>query len=303
MWVIGIVFKKVEGSENLNIDLTFDIQSFTDTVYRQAISSKMFEQEMKLSAMHVKRKRLHQLLPNLKRRKHSTKGLCHMNDSSLDLSIDSDNSMSVPSPTATLSAPPNNSATPDPPHSLTGVSFGSATVFPAEVSGETESTVCHQQSITAAVPSSNTPPPSTATKRHGCPQSQFPSKKFKEDKETSSTDTEGSTVDVTVRMSPPLTADLPDTETERSPESDTPTKNIKSDQDPFPKSPTGDDHMTVEAEITEKMPSSPDEMKNGPQPPKLSTADLSDVPALLTNPVTVVKNSIKLRLKVTTRGQ
>lgn len=31
MWVIGIVFKKMEGSENLNVDLTVDIQSFTDT--------------------------------------------------------------------------------------------------------------------------------------------------------------------------------------------------------------------------------------------------------------------------------
>ncbi len=31
MWVIGIVFKKMEGSENLNVDLTFDIQTFTDT--------------------------------------------------------------------------------------------------------------------------------------------------------------------------------------------------------------------------------------------------------------------------------
>lgn len=41
-------------------------------VYRQAISSKMFEQDMKISAMHVKRRQLHQLLPNLaivKRRK------------------------------------------------------------------------------------------------------------------------------------------------------------------------------------------------------------------------------------------
>uniref|UniRef100_A0A667YYY4 Poly(A) polymerase n=1 Tax=Myripristis murdjan TaxID=586833 RepID=A0A667YYY4_9TELE len=105
MWVIGIVFKKIEGSETRNIDLTFDIQSFTDTVYRQAISSKMFEQEMKLSAMHVKKKQLHQLLPNLKRRKvcsHSTDGLRQMNDSNLDLSIDSDNSMSVPSPTSLL---------------------------------------------------------------------------------------------------------------------------------------------------------------------------------------------------------
>uniref|UniRef100_A0AAY5LAB1 polynucleotide adenylyltransferase n=1 Tax=Esox lucius TaxID=8010 RepID=A0AAY5LAB1_ESOLU len=65
MWVIGIIFKKMEGSENLNVDLTIDIQSFTDTVYRQAISSKMFETDMKIQAMHVKRKRLHQLLPNL----------------------------------------------------------------------------------------------------------------------------------------------------------------------------------------------------------------------------------------------
>ncbi|KAG2457772.1 KAD7 kinase, partial [Polypterus senegalus] len=31
MWVIGIVFKKMESSENLNVDLTYDIQSFTDT--------------------------------------------------------------------------------------------------------------------------------------------------------------------------------------------------------------------------------------------------------------------------------
>uniref|UniRef100_A0A6Q2Z9K1 polynucleotide adenylyltransferase n=1 Tax=Esox lucius TaxID=8010 RepID=A0A6Q2Z9K1_ESOLU len=107
MWVIGIIFKKMEGSENLNVDLTIDIQSFTDTVYRQAISSKMFETDMKIQAMHVKRKRLHQLLPNLvmpKRRKHSTEGLRQVNDSNLDLSLDSDNSMSVPSPTATPAA-------------------------------------------------------------------------------------------------------------------------------------------------------------------------------------------------------
>uniref|UniRef100_A0AAR2JVT8 polynucleotide adenylyltransferase n=1 Tax=Pygocentrus nattereri TaxID=42514 RepID=A0AAR2JVT8_PYGNA len=104
MWVIGIDFKKMEGSEHLNVDLTFDIQSFTDTVYRQAISSKMFEPDMKITAMHVKRKQLHQLLPDLvilKRRKHSTEGLRAMNESSVDLSLDSDNSMSMPSPTGT----------------------------------------------------------------------------------------------------------------------------------------------------------------------------------------------------------
>uniref|UniRef100_A0A8C8H7M6 polynucleotide adenylyltransferase n=1 Tax=Oncorhynchus tshawytscha TaxID=74940 RepID=A0A8C8H7M6_ONCTS len=103
MWVIGVIFKKMEASENLNVDLTIDIQSFTDTVYRQAMNSKMFEADMKIQAMHVKRRQLHQLLPDLvmpKRRKHSTEGLRQMNDSSLDLSLDSDNSMSVPSPTA-----------------------------------------------------------------------------------------------------------------------------------------------------------------------------------------------------------
>lgn len=31
MWVIGVIFKKMEASENLNVDLTIDIQSFTDT--------------------------------------------------------------------------------------------------------------------------------------------------------------------------------------------------------------------------------------------------------------------------------
>uniref|UniRef100_A0A2K6G278 Poly(A) polymerase n=1 Tax=Propithecus coquereli TaxID=379532 RepID=A0A2K6G278_PROCO len=105
MWVIGLVFKKTENSENLSVDLTYDIQSFTDTVYRQAINSKMFEVDMKIAAMHVKRKQLHQLLPNhvlQKKKKHSTEGvrLTALNDSSLDLSMDSDNSMSVPSPTS-----------------------------------------------------------------------------------------------------------------------------------------------------------------------------------------------------------
>ncbi|TRY77582.1 hypothetical protein DNTS_007218 [Danionella cerebrum] len=109
LWVIGIVFKKMDGSENLNVDLTFDIQSFTDTVYRQAITSKMYEQDMKITAMHVKRKQLHQLLPaaasvNRSKRKQSFEGLHLTTDSSLEVSVDSDNSMSVPSPTGPSAA-------------------------------------------------------------------------------------------------------------------------------------------------------------------------------------------------------
>ncbi|XP_076016256.1 poly(A) polymerase alpha [Genypterus blacodes] len=294
MWVIGIVFKKVEGSENLNIDLTFDIQSFTDTVYRQAISSKMFEQEMKLSAMHVKRKQLHQLLPNLKRRKHSTDGLCHMNDSNLDLSLDSDNSMSVPSPTAT-----SKTATLEP-HSLKAI-FGPATISPAELSGEPDSTACHQQSATTTVPSSHTSTPNAgqqATKRRSCPETETPPKRLKADdvtEETVNTDTEVSAMDLTVKKRPSPSMDLPDAEGESSPPSETP-ESIKPDEEPsFPEATTEVENMTVETEITEKMPPSPNDVKNETQPKKL-TAELSDVPALPANPVTVVKNSIKLRL-------
>lgn len=31
MWFIGINFKKLDNSDCVNIDLTYDIQSFTDT--------------------------------------------------------------------------------------------------------------------------------------------------------------------------------------------------------------------------------------------------------------------------------
>uniref|UniRef100_A0A8I3NND1 Poly(A) polymerase n=2 Tax=Canis lupus familiaris TaxID=9615 RepID=A0A8I3NND1_CANLF len=111
MWVIGLVLKKPENSDVLSIDLTYDIQSFTDTVYRQAINSKMFEMDMKIAAMHLKRKELHQLLPNhvlQKRKTHSMEGvtLTALSDGSLDLSAASEDSMSVPSPTGTMKTSP-----------------------------------------------------------------------------------------------------------------------------------------------------------------------------------------------------
>ncbi|KAM5214429.1 poly(A) polymerase beta [Hipposideros larvatus] len=103
MWVIGLVLKKPEDSEVLSIDLTYDIQSFKDTVYRQAINSKMFEMDMTIAAMHLRRKELHQLLPNhvLQTKKtHSVEDvrLTTLNDGSLDLSADSESRMSAPSP-------------------------------------------------------------------------------------------------------------------------------------------------------------------------------------------------------------
>ncbi|XP_009982988.1 PREDICTED: poly(A) polymerase gamma, partial [Tauraco erythrolophus] len=63
MWFLGIVFKKVENSERVNIDLTHVIQSFTDTVYRQASNLNVLKEGMKIEAAHVKRKHLHYFLP------------------------------------------------------------------------------------------------------------------------------------------------------------------------------------------------------------------------------------------------
>lgn len=60
LWFIGLSFDK---SENLNVDLTFDIQQFTDNVHRQAVSIKRYKEGMKIEAKHVKRKQLISYLP------------------------------------------------------------------------------------------------------------------------------------------------------------------------------------------------------------------------------------------------
>ncbi|KAM4633528.1 poly(A) polymerase beta-like isoform 1-T1 [Polymixia lowei] len=322
MWVIGIVFKKMEGSENLNVDLTFDIQSFTDTVYRQAISSKMFEQEMKISAMHVKRRQLHQLLPNLKRRKHSTEGLRQMNDSSLDLSIDSDNSMSVPSPTAVPSSTPVKGIVLGPLPIPIGASPGPAAVphleaqVKAEATADAEGakpTLARQRSICTPVPPSTTPPPTMrppAAKRPGSPQSEMPAKKLRSD--------ELCTPVPPSSTPPPPPTDQRGVKRPGSPQSEMLAEELRSDEvcTPVPPSSTppppptdpqaakrpGSPQSEMPAEelesdkVTEQISSSQGEVKNGTQIKKLSTADLSDVPLCPTNPISVVKNSIKLRL-------
>ncbi|XP_075781646.1 poly(A) polymerase gamma isoform X3 [Pelodiscus sinensis] len=63
MWFLGIIFRKMENAESINIDLTYDIQSFTDTVHRQANNINMLKEGMKIEATHVKKKQLHYYLP------------------------------------------------------------------------------------------------------------------------------------------------------------------------------------------------------------------------------------------------
>ncbi|XP_075384703.1 LOW QUALITY PROTEIN: poly(A) polymerase beta [Tenrec ecaudatus] len=124
MWVIGLVLKKPEHSETLSIDLTYDIQSFTDTIYRQAINSKMFEMDMKIDAVHLRRKELHQLFPNhvlQKKKRPSTESvqLAAVNDSSCDLSVDNGGGLSAPSPPSAVKTSP-----------LTGSSLGRSSPAP-----------------------------------------------------------------------------------------------------------------------------------------------------------------------------
>ncbi|CAM4726738.1 hypothetical protein PO909_019406 [Leuciscus waleckii] len=112
MWFIGISFKKLDNSDCVNIDLTYDIQSFTDTVYRQASNINMLKDGMTIEATHVKKKQLHHYLPPelLQRKKKSLGDInrssngggskrCSLDSSQLDSSRDTDIGTPFSSPT------------------------------------------------------------------------------------------------------------------------------------------------------------------------------------------------------------
>uniref|UniRef100_A0A8C1RIM2 polynucleotide adenylyltransferase n=1 Tax=Cyprinus carpio TaxID=7962 RepID=A0A8C1RIM2_CYPCA len=260
IWVIGVVFKKMEGPENLNVDLTFDIQSFTDTVYRQAITSKMFEADMKITAMHVKRKQLQQLLPKVaiqrSKRKHSSDGLRAMNDGSLDLSVDSDNSMSVPSPTGPSAAKIARASSPQGHIYFVILSFDGI--------GHGLKIFIISYLIMLIIAEDGTKPDNVGTsssnaaqkgaaplKRPGSPVLHDSEKKPKVD-----------SVQQTPHLSPCLSA---------------------GPANKRPASPLGNETSKKVEEVRQRSHIT-------------SNADLSDVPILPTNPIPVVKNSIKLRL-------
>uniref|UniRef100_A0A8C5DVM3 Poly(A) polymerase n=1 Tax=Gouania willdenowi TaxID=441366 RepID=A0A8C5DVM3_GOUWI len=147
MWFIGISFKKVENAESVNIDLTYDIQSFTDTVYRQASNINMIKDGMKIEATHVKKKQLHQYLPAelVQRKKRSlelnrssnggsSKRIC-LDNSQLDTSRDTDSGTPFSSPVSEPSKPP-----PSPPaSSIISTTAPAASVKPNTTSTSTSS--------------------------------------------------------------------------------------------------------------------------------------------------------------------
>ncbi|NXA67344.1 PAPOG polymerase, partial [Mohoua ochrocephala] len=85
MWFLGLVFKKAESAIKTNVDLTHGIQSFTDTVYRQASALNILKEGMKIEATYVKRKQLHYFLPagTLQKRKKQRVSDISQNNSGL----------------------------------------------------------------------------------------------------------------------------------------------------------------------------------------------------------------------------
>ncbi|XP_048736452.1 poly(A) polymerase type 3-like isoform X2 [Ostrea edulis] len=61
-WFIGLTFVKIEN-QNQNVDLTFDIQSFTNTVHKHAYHINLMKDGMKVEIKHVKRKQLDLYVP------------------------------------------------------------------------------------------------------------------------------------------------------------------------------------------------------------------------------------------------
>lgn len=125
MWFIGISFKKLDNSDCVNIDLTYDIQSFTDTVYRQASNINMLKDGMTIEATHVKKKQLHHYLsPELVQKKKKSLGdinrssngggskRCSLDGSQLDSSRDTDIGTPFSSPTP-VSNPCQPASTPE----------------------------------------------------------------------------------------------------------------------------------------------------------------------------------------------
>ncbi|XP_041985907.1 poly(A) polymerase alpha isoform X2 [Aricia agestis] len=77
MWFIGLVFDKT----NVNVDLTYDICSFTKAVHYQAESSSVLREGMTIEARHVRRKQLHQYLsPSLLKRERTVSGAKRKHD-------------------------------------------------------------------------------------------------------------------------------------------------------------------------------------------------------------------------------
>lgn len=257
---------------------------------------------MKIAAMHVKRKQLHELLPNhvlQKKKKHSTEGvrLTPLNDSSLDLSMDSDNSMSVPSPTSAMKTSPLNSS---------GSSQGRNSPAPAV----TAASVTNIQATEVSVPQVNSSESSGGTSSESIPQTATQPAISSPPKPTVSR-----VVSSTRLVNPPprpsgnATTKIPNpvagVKRRSSPHKEESPKKTKTEEDETSEDAnclalSGHDKTeTKEQPDTETSTTQSETVQTAASllaSQKTSSTDLSDIPALPANPIPVIKNSIKLRL-------
>ncbi|CAO2623957.1 Poly(A) polymerase alpha [Lemmus lemmus] len=295
MWVIGLVFKKTENSENLSVDLIYDIQSSTDTVYRQAINSKMFELDMKIAAMHVKRKQLHQLLPShvlQKKKKHSTEGvkLTALNDSSLDLSVDSDNSIAM------KTSPLNSS----------GSSQGRNSPAPAVTAASVTSIQASEVSVLQANSSESSGGPSSESIPQTATQPAIsPPPKPMVSRVVSSTRLVNPSPRPSGNTATKVPYPIAGVKRTSSPHKEESPKKTKTEEDETSEEANCLDlsgHDKTETKEQVDMETDPIQSETVPASTSLlasqktSSTDLSDIPALPANPIPVIENSIKLRM-------
>ncbi|KAK0170126.1 hypothetical protein PV328_010726 [Microctonus aethiopoides] len=79
MWFVGLLFAK---SKSINIDLTYDIKAFVETIEKKAEESNMWKEGMWIEVKHVKRKDLsNYLAPRLLKRERKISAGSHRNGS------------------------------------------------------------------------------------------------------------------------------------------------------------------------------------------------------------------------------
>ncbi|XP_001620975.3 poly(A) polymerase type 3 isoform X1 [Nematostella vectensis] len=150
-WFIGLMFEKLE---NVNINLTYEIQMFKNKVHAQAVKIMMFKEGMVTEAKHVRRKQLNQFLPpgvfRLKK-KSLQQPEDKANTSKIDLSLDDSSNLEI----CTDSIPDSKQDTEKPTTAESGVNGNKTTT---QTDGTTPNPVATQGEVTSSTPTDCTVP-------------------------------------------------------------------------------------------------------------------------------------------------
>ncbi|XP_029961724.1 poly(A) polymerase gamma-like isoform X1 [Salarias fasciatus] len=310
MWFIGIIFKKVENAESVNIDLTYDIQSFTDTVYRQANNINMLKDGMKIEATHVKKKQLHQYLPPelVQKKKRSIAELnrssnggnpkrMSLDNSHLDTSRDTDSGTPFSSPTSEPSKPvsdmDDSSSSCSPSKQLFGDSPPAPSAAAAKEPGMSIPVIGSKPAVKAKPPSppasSTAPPSSSSSSSSGKPGAAS----------GSSSQDESNGLEDSVNGAPAKRPHSPTQEEQakRHKESEAASNDDATFKEPYPPSEAtpGEGRSTPPLSESKAKPIPTIDTSRTQRLPSMELPDASS-PLPASNSCRVVKNSIKLAL-------